>query len=197
MKKNSVLLLGAEMIHLGPEKTSQTQTRPGGSFPKMLVFGWHKVKGKFWSILGLILFLFWIMLFGYKLMSLSFSVSFFFLVFRRIWVCLGMSKMQKRFIYGQKKHVVEFNWTLWNISWIHSTSNYRQRLKLFRLIKIYKETKQLFICRIITRMIVKVDLHCYHHALWRQILRHRSYHLHKSVLITVTACFTNAHTQFH
>ena len=83
------------MIHLGPEKTSQTQTRPGGSFPKMLVFGWHKVKGKFWSILGLILFLFWIMLFGYKLMSLSFSVSFFFLVFRRTWVCLGMSKKQK------------------------------------------------------------------------------------------------------
>ena len=73
----------------------------------MLVFGWHKVKGKFWSTLGLILFLFWIMLFGYKLMSLSFSVSFFFLVFRRIWVCLGMSKMQKRFMAKKS--------TLWNL----------------------------------------------------------------------------------
>ena len=70
--------------------------------------------------------------------NLSLSVRFCFLVFRRIWVCLEISEIQKRFIHGQKLHVIEIYWTLWNISWIQRTSNYRQRLKLFRILKIYK-----------------------------------------------------------
>ena len=81
------------MAHFGPEKTPQT--RPGGLFPKMLDFGWQKVKSQFWSILGVILVLFCMILFGYNLLNLSLSVSFCFLVFRRVWVCLGMFKIQK------------------------------------------------------------------------------------------------------
>ena len=36
------------------------QTRAGGLFPKMHIFGWQKIKGQFWFIFGLILFLFWL-----------------------------------------------------------------------------------------------------------------------------------------
>ena len=76
MEKNSTPLLGAEMAHLGAGKAPQTQ--PGGLFPKMLVFGMQEVKGQFWSILGLILFLFCMMLFGYNLSVLVYLLSFVF-----------------------------------------------------------------------------------------------------------------------
>ena len=78
----------------------------------MLVFGWQEVKGQFWSILNLILFLFCMMLFGYKLSNLNLSVTFCFLIFRRVWVCLVHLNYKKRFIFGQKLHVMEIHWTL-------------------------------------------------------------------------------------
>ena len=98
-----------------------SQTRRGGVYPKILVFWWQGVKGQFWPILSLILFLFCIMLFNNKLSILSLSVTFCFPIFRRVCVSLRMSKIQKRFIFGQNLRVMEIYWTLWNISWIHST----------------------------------------------------------------------------
>ena len=74
------------MAHLGAGKAPQTQ--PGGLFPKMLVFGMQEVKGQFWSILGLILFLF-CMIFGYKLSNLSLSVILCFQVFRLVFFLSG------------------------------------------------------------------------------------------------------------
>ena len=81
-------------------------------FQKCLFFWWQEVKGQFWSILDLILFLFYMMLFYYKLSNLSLSVTFCFLIFRSVWVPLGMSKIQKRFIFGQHMHIMEIYWTL-------------------------------------------------------------------------------------
>ena len=67
------------MAHLEPKKAPQVWL--GSLFPKMLILGWQEFKGQFWSILGLILFLFCMTLFGYKLLNLSLSISFCFLVF--------------------------------------------------------------------------------------------------------------------
>ena len=120
------------MAPLGPEKAPQNFL--GDTFPKMLVFGWQEVKGQFWSILGVILFLFW-MLFGYKLSNLSLSISFCFLVFRRIWVCLEMSKIQKTVHLWPK---ISRYGNLLDFMKYFMDSKYRQRLKLFRILKIYK-----------------------------------------------------------
>ena len=46
------------------------------------------------------------MLFNYKLSNLSLSVTFCFLILRRVWVPLGMSKLQKPLIFGQNLHVI-------------------------------------------------------------------------------------------
>ena len=77
----------------------------GPKFEKKSLARWLVSKNAcFWvarverSILvyfGLILLLFCMMLLGYKLSNLSFSVIFCLLVFRCVWVCLGMSKIQK------------------------------------------------------------------------------------------------------
>ena len=101
-----------------------SQTRQGGVYPKILVFWWQEVKGQFWPILSLILFLFCIMLFNNKLSNLSLSVTFCFPIFRSVCVSLKMSKIQKRFIFGQNLRVMEIYWTLWNISWIQSTKSH-------------------------------------------------------------------------
>ena len=47
------------------------------------------------------------MLLDYKLSNLSLSFTICFLIFRRLWVSLEMSKIQKRFIFGQNLHVIE------------------------------------------------------------------------------------------
>ena len=60
------------MAHSGPKKVPQT--RPGSLFPKIIVLGWQEVN--FGPFLGFILFLFYMMFFGYKLSNLSLSVSF-------------------------------------------------------------------------------------------------------------------------
>ena len=70
-----------------------SQTRRGGVYPKILVFWWQEVKGQFWPILSLILFLFCIMLFNNKLSNLSLSVTFCFPIFRRVCVSLKMAKI--------------------------------------------------------------------------------------------------------
>ena len=64
---------------------------------------------------------------------------------------LGMSKIQKRFIFRQILRVMEIYWTLCNIPWIQSTDDCRQRLKLFPKLKNLQITEQLFIYRIINK----------------------------------------------
>ena len=136
-------MLGAEVAHLGAEKAPQT--RPDGLFPKMLIFGMQEVKGQFWSILGLILFLF-CMIFGYKLSNLSLSVIFCFLVFRRVWVCLGISKIQK------KKKTVHLWPKIARYGNLLDFIKYLQaKVKTLSYIKNLEITKHLFIYRIINK----------------------------------------------
>ena len=87
------------------------------------------------SISSLILFLFCIMLLDYKLSNMSLSVTFCFLIFRRLWVSLEMSKIQKRFIFGQNLHVMEvLDFMKYLMDSKHNNLQVTQQLFMYRII---------------------------------------------------------------
>ena len=155
------------------------QTRRGGVYPKTLVFWWQEVKGQFWPILSLILFLFCIMLFNNKLSNLSLSITFCFPIFRRVCVSLRMSKIQKRFIFGQNLRVMEIYWTLWNISWIQSTK--KSLLSSFTAIVMHCDV---IFCSIVLTWDTFAQI--YAQLTFNALTSH-----------SIKAGFTAAHTQLH
>ena len=89
--------------------------------------------------------LFCMKLFCYKLSNLILSVSFCFLSSGCVWGCL---KYKNQFIYGQKLNVMEFYWTLWNIS---KYKYLQAKVKTLLYNKNIQITKQLLIYRMINK----------------------------------------------